>query len=54
MHVTLHDSQAGQTFYVGQVLAFAFSGCPNLMMQASGQVLQASQYMALYSLLGNQ
>jgi microcystin-dependent protein len=41
-----------QTFYLGQVLTFPYTFCPVNTMPASGQLLQISQYTALFSLLG--
>ncbi|MCX5886161.1 MAG: tail fiber protein [Proteobacteria bacterium] len=42
-----------QEAYIGEIRYFAFNFCPAGWMQANGQLLQVSQYSALYSLLGN-
>jgi microcystin-dependent protein len=40
------------TAYVGQIGIFAFNFCPAGWSTAQGQIMQISQYQALFSLLG--
>ncbi|MEI9849580.1 MAG: tail fiber protein [Sphingomonas sp.] len=43
-----------QDFYLGQIVLVGFPYCPEYTVEANGQILQVSQYQALYSLYGNQ
>ena len=50
-HVPVAQAQAG-TEYIGQVSAFAGSFCPRGWASTDGQLLQISQYTALFSIVG--
>lgn len=42
-----------QDLYLGQVIVLGTSYCPNNTVEAAGQILQITQYAALYSLYGS-
>lgn len=47
-------AQTTPPYFVGQILTFAFTFCPLGTVPANGQLLQISQNVALFSLLGTQ
>ncbi|HKM63818.1 MAG TPA: tail fiber protein [Acidisphaera sp.] len=42
-----------QTFYVGQILYFAFDRCPFNTLPASGQIMPIQSNRQLFGLIGN-
>ncbi len=46
------SSSSGGSFFLGQIIPFAGTFIPADMLQCNGQLLQISQYTALYSILG--
>lgn len=50
--VPVAANACGSDPYIGEVCTFAIRYCPQGFMEANGQLLQVSQYQALYALLG--
>jgi hypothetical protein len=51
--LTLSVPASAQSNYIGQLLPVAFNFCPRGSLPADGRVLLISEYLPLFSLIGN-